>query len=232
MSKFLRLSLIAAVFAIAFNVFAVSEARAQNQIRELLKRMETHQNALKSLRADVTMVKYNAQLEENDPTFYGKVIYVPAKGRDALVRIDWNKPRKESLAVVNKEYVLYTENLKQAIVGKVDSSKGSVKANSALAFLSMSKDELQANYEVRYLGQETVQGGVPTVHLELIPKKAGSYKSADLWVDSNGMPVQAKVTETNGDATTILLSGLEKNVKINSSVFRISPPSGTKIIKG
>jgi outer membrane lipoprotein-sorting protein len=99
-----------------------------------------------------------------------------------------------------------------------------------LSFLS--KDQLKANYTVRYLGQEKVSGGVETWHLEMTPKNPTSYKSAEMWVDGNGMPIQIKVTESNNDTTTILLSGLQKNTTINASVFEVKLPKDTKKIEG
>lgn len=231
MIKFLRLGLAAIALTFFFNAFAVTETKAQGQLNEVLKRMEASRNTVSSLRANITMVKFNNQLGESD-TYQGTTVYLPAKGRDALVRIDWISPRKESLAVVNKEYVLYNAALKQAIRGKVNDTKGSAKANNALAFMNMSREQLKANYTVKYLGEEKVKGGTPTWRLELTPKIASGYKSAELWVDVDGMPIQAKVTENNGDSTTILLSNLQKNATIKASVFSINLPKGTKIVEG
>lgn len=116
-------------------------------------------------------------------------------------------------------------------MGKVNKAQNSAKANSAMAFMNMSKAQLQANYTINYLGQENV-GTAPTWHLELIPKTATSYKSAELWVDGNGMPIQAKVTENNSDTTTVLLYNLEKNVSIRGSDIQIHVPKGVKVIPG
>jgi outer membrane lipoprotein-sorting protein len=98
--------------------------------------------------------------------------------------------------------------------------------------MNMSKDQLKANYTIKYLGQEKVSGDVPTWRLELTPKKATSFKMAELWVDGNGMPIQAKVVESNNDTTTVLLSDFEKNAKINLSQFEVKLPKDTKIVKG
>lgn len=232
MKIFLKFSLPAFALMFLFNAFAVTETKAQaGPLGEILKRMDEHNKALVSLKASVMMDKYNSQLDEHDIS-EGKTTYLPQKNRDAYVRIDWSKPVEESLAVVNKEYVLYRPGLKQAIVGKVDKAQGNAKSNNALAFMNMSKAQLKANYTIKYIGQEKVNGGIPTWHLELIPKGKTNYKSADLWVDGNGMPVQAKVTENNDDTTTVLLSNLEKNTTINTSVFSISLPKGTKKING
>jgi len=231
MKSYLRINLAAIAVILFLNAFAVTDAKAQGQLNEILKRMEVNRNTMKTLRSDVTMVKYNSQLKESDTT-NGNSIYLPTKGRDALVRIDWTKPVVETLAVVNGKYVLHRPRLKQAIVGNAKDAKGSGKANGAMSFMNMSKEQLKANYTIKYLGQENVSGGTPTWRLELTPKAATNFKMAELWVDGNGMPVQAKVIETNNDTTTVLLSNFEKNAKINASQFEVKLPKGTQIIKG
>lgn len=232
MKSFLRLSLTAIAIALFFNAFSVVETKAQaNVLNEILKRMEINRNSMTSLRSNVTMVKYNSQLKESDTTT-GTSIYLPQKGRDAYVRIDWIKPVEEKLAVVNGEYVLYRPRLKQAIIGNAKNAKGNGKANSALAFMNMSKEQLKANYTIKYLGEEKVSGGTPTWHLELTPKTAANFKLAELWVDGDGMPIQAKVVENNNDFTTVLLSNFEKNATINAKQFKVDLPKGTKIIQG
>ncbi|MGI8884232.1 MAG: LolA family protein, partial [Pyrinomonadaceae bacterium] len=190
MSKFLRFGLTTLALLFVFNIFAVTETKAQI-VNKILDTMDAHYKALSSLQANVKMNKHNAQLGEND-VIEGTVKYLPLKGRDALVRIDWMKPVQESLAVVNKEYVIYTPRLGRAIVGKVDKAQGSAKSNSALAFMNMSKAQLKANYNMKYLGEEKVGDGTLTWHLELTPKIKTTYKVADIWVDGNGMPIQMR----------------------------------------
>lgn len=232
MNKILRLGLTTLALLFVFNAFAVTETKAQI-VNKILDTMDAHYKALSSLQANVKMDKYNAQLDEHDVT-EGTVKYVPQKDlkeNAALVRIDWTKPVQESLAVVNKEYVLYRPRLGQALVGKVDKAQGSAKSNSALAFINMSKAQLKANYNVKYLGEEKV-GGTPVWHLELTPKTKTTYKLADVWVDGNGMPIQMRVTENNNDATTVFLSNLDKNKTLNAKIFVINLPKGTKKLEG
>ena len=233
MKSFLRLSLTTIAATLFFSLVNISETKAQNFLPEILKRMDTNRQTLQTLRSSITMAKYNAQLGENDLT-QGSVIYLPGKSeREMYIRIDWTKPVQEQLAVIRGEYTLYRPRLGQAIVGKVDSAKNSAGAGNALGFMSMSKEQLKANYNVKYLGEETVSGGTKTWHLELSPKAASKYKAAEIWVDGNGMPVQAKVIESNNDSTTVLLTNLQKNQTINAKVFTIDfPKKSTKIIKG
>lgn len=231
MSKLLRAGFSVLTLALLFSVFTVIETNAQGIKNEILKRMDEHNKLLKSVQANVKMDKFNSQLDEHDIS-EGTVKYLPGSEKNMYVRINWTKPVEEQLAVVNGEYVLYRPRLKQAIVGKVDKAQGNAKTNGALAFMSMSKAQLNANYEVIYIGEEKVGSAVSTWHLKLTPKTASQYKQADIWIDGNGMPIQATVTEKNNDSTTILLSGIEKNKSIPSNVFAISPPKGTKIING
>jgi outer membrane lipoprotein-sorting protein len=213
-----------------FTAPAVIETKAQGAVNEVLKRMDDHYKVLKSLRTDTTMVKYDSVVQASD-TMRGKAMFLPLKGKNALVRIDWTKP-EESLAVVDKQYVIYRPRLKQAIVGNVDSAKGTAGANSPLAFINMSKEQLKANYNIKYLGEEKVGGTIPTWHLELTPKAAAKYKLAEIWVDGNGMPIQMKIIETNNDSTQVLLSNIEKNISLKTDVFKINLPKDTKIVKG
>lgn len=229
MNKYLRYGFAMLALALVINIFAAVETKAQNILPEVLKRMDAHQKALTSLKANVVMDNFNAQLDEHDMR-EGTAWYIPAKGRDALVRIDWLKPVEESLAVVNKQYLLYQPRKKTALTGNADSAKGSGNSG-ALGFMSMSKEQLRANYTVVYMGQETITGGIQTWHLKLTPKQAQKYKYAELWVDGNGMPLQAKVIENNDDATTILLSSLQKNVSIPASQFKIILPKDVKPTK-
>lgn len=233
MKLFFRLSFAAIVLTLFAGVFAVTNTNAQGggNLNEVLRRMEVNRNTMKTLRSNVTMVKYNAQLKEPD-TSQGTCIFMPIKEREALIRIDWTKPVAETLAVVEGKYVLYRPRLKQAITGNAKNAKGNGKANNAMAFMNMSKAELKANYNIKYLGEEMVQGGTKTVHLELTPKNTSTYKQADLWVDVNGMPIQAKVIESNNDYTTVLLSDFEKNAKLNLNQFKVKLPNDTKMIDG
>jgi outer membrane lipoprotein-sorting protein len=231
MQKFLKFSFAAMALMFVFGAFGVSESKAQGGIpNEILKRMEAHRQSLTSLQATVLMAKYNAQLQETDTT-EGTTMYLPAKGRDALVRIDWTRPVQETLSVVNKQYVLYRPRLNQAIVGKVDQKSKNTKGTNALTFMSMSKEQLKAAYNVQYLGQESVSGNIQTWHLKLTPKAAAEYQYAEIWVDGNGMPVQAKVVETNNDTTTVLLSNIQKNVTLDASKFKVNLPKKITIVK-
>src|SRR6195256_1305725 len=100
MKRLVPLSLILAVLAGASLISSPKAANAQSAglVSSVLNRMERNRQSLKSLKASLSMEKYNAQLRDKD-NYIGWVLYVPASGRDASVRIEWQKPRREILAV-------------------------------------------------------------------------------------------------------------------------------------
>jgi outer membrane lipoprotein-sorting protein len=228
MRNLLRYGLAAVVLTFVFSVFSAVPANAQ--INEVLKRMDDNYKLLTSLRTNVKYEKYDSGLKDSE-TMEGKAIYLPQKGKNAYFRVDWKAP-DESLAVVNKQYVIYRPKLRQAYVGNTDKKlKNSSGVSGPLAFLNMSKAQMKENYKMRYLGEETLSNGTSVWHLELTPIKAQSYKLAEIWVDKDGMPVQMKTVENNNDTSTVLLGGLEKNITLKGADFKIDLPEGTKIIK-
>src|SRR5438445_11877745 len=89
-------------------VYVVSTSNAANGqsaglVSSVLNRMERNRQSLKSLKASLSMEKYNAQLRDKE-NYSGWVLYVPASGRDASVRIEWQTPKHEILAVSKGEY--------------------------------------------------------------------------------------------------------------------------------
>jgi len=218
-----------AALVFVFSAFAPTKTNAQ--ISQILKQMESRYKNLKTLRADIRSEMYNEQLGESD-TFQGSLIFLPLKGRNALLRLDWKKPVEESLAVVDKQYVLYRPRLKQGYLGSTEKMKraDSLKG-SPVDFLNMSRAQLKTNYSIKYLGAEKLRSGTKTWRLELTPKTAQRYKKADLWIDGSGMPLQMKITERNNDANTILLSGVKKNGRVRRAEFKIILPKSVKIIK-
>lgn len=232
MKSYLRFILPAIVLMFIFGGVSAPESKAQlGTLGEILRRMDAHNKALTTLRADVTMGKQNAQLGDDPEITTGTAIYAKRPGKDALVRIDWKKPLEESLAVVDGRYIIYRTKLGVAYTGSAKEKSKDTKGNSALAFMNMSKADLSANYTAVYLGEATLSDGTRTVQLQLTPKTKTSYKSAELWIDVDGMPRQSKIVENNNDTTQVLLTNLKKNPSLKSSDFKVSYPDGTKVVK-
>ena len=228
-SSGLMLVLIASAFVA---VSPTANGQGAGLVSSVLSRMEKNRQSLKSLRAGINVVKYNSQIGSEDK-LAGVVIYMPSGGRQAAVRIDWTSPRKESMAVNNNRYTIYRPTQRTVYIGSSNNvGNGDNNANSLLAMMSMSKAQLEARFQpVKDVREETLWGGVSTIHLTLVPKGKASYKYAEVWIDGSGMPVQTKIVEKNDDSTTMRLTALEKNARISTGDFDIKLDSNVKIVK-
>jgi outer membrane lipoprotein-sorting protein len=230
MGNFLVNGLTAIALTFILGALAVIEADAQ-RVSEALKRMDAHYESLQTLQADITMEKFNSQLDETDVST-GKIKYIPKTDKRVMyVRVDWAKPVEEYMAVIGDGYRIYRPKMQQVYEGRTSEAKNNAKAGNALAFMSMKRKELNDNYSYRDLGDETIKGGVQAVHLELTPKIAATYKMAHIWVDKDGMPVMVRIVEKNNDSTTIFLSNLTKNGKLDGGDFDIKYPKSIKPIR-
>lgn len=232
MKRFVSVVLAILIVATALTATHPREASAQSAglVSSVLNNMERNRQSLKSLRAGISMEKYNAQLRDAD-SYNGTVLYVPSSGREGSVRIEWRSPQHEILAVINGKYTLFRPRLKMAYVGISKSNRN--KAGGILELMYMSRQQLEARFQpVQDVREETLWGGTSTIHLKLVPKSNASFKYAEIWVDSSGMPVQTKIVEKNDDATTMRLTGMEKNAKISPDEFKLELDSSVRIVKG
>src|SRR5215204_4157369 len=224
------------VLAFIFSVLVIvipttTNGQGVGLVSSVLSRMEKNRQSLKTLRAGISVVKYNSQLGVEDK-YNGVVIYMPGAARQASVRIDWSSPRKEVLAVSNNKYVIFRPSLGVAYAGDSRKMGNQNKAGGLMEMMNMSRQQLESRFQpVKDVREETLWGGVGTIHLTLVPKGNAGYKYAEVWIDSAGMPVQTKIVEKNDDSTTMRLTGLEKNQKISPSDFDIKFDSNAKIVK-
>ena len=217
------------ISALVFVFPATTNGQGAGLVSSVLSRMEKNRATLKSLRAGISMVKYNSQLGVEDK-YNGVVIYLPTGGRQAAVRIDWSSPRREVLAVSNNQYTIFRPALRVAYKGDARSKKN--EAGGLMEMMNMSRQQLEARFQpIKDVREETLWGGVSTIHLTLVPKGNAGYKYAEVWIDTSGMPVQTKIVEKNDDSTTVRLTGLEKNQKVSPADFDVKLDADVKIVK-
>lgn len=193
-------------------------------VAEIFKRFEGHQKALTSLHANIKMTKYNSQLSETEVS-EGAVSYFPEKN-DLSVRIDWTKPTPEVFLLDRGNFLIYRPRLKTALTGKLDAAK----KNAFMSFINFSLERLMKDYSIQYAGRQNVNDNVPAWRMILTPKTATNYRTIELWIDANGMPVQTKIVENNGDWTNVLLSDSQKNLGNKKADFNFLLPKNTRIV--
>jgi len=232
MKKLVPLGIVAVlVFGAMIKPSQTTEAQTAGLTSSILNRMEKNRQNLKSLRANISMEKYNAQLRDKD-NYRGVLAYMPAAGRGAFVRLEWTSPQHEILTSANGPYCLYRPRLNQALCGNSKSMpKGT--NNDVMRLMSMSATQLRSEFgPFEDIADVTLWGGVHTTHFKVVPKNGASYKHIEVWVDDSGMPVQTKMVEKNDDSTTVRLTDINKNAPIPGSDFVQKFDPSVKIVKG
>ena len=215
---------------------APPSARAQGpgMISSILNKMDRNRRDLRSLRAAMHMQKYNAQIRQSDDSF-GEVQYVAgASSSNSNIRVDWTRPSRESLAVSKGQYTLYRPRLNQAYQGSTTRAQGNAKVSGVLGFgLGISGSQLKNQFNVELVGEGELYSGSPHVWwLKLTPRGNQGFQFAEVWVTDDGMPIQTRVTEKNGDSTLVRLTNIQRNAAVPGDAFDIQLPPGTKIVRG
>lgn len=232
MKRLIPLGLVTAIILSAAVIVPPTTANGQGAglVSSVLNRLEKNRESMKSLRAGISMQKYNSQLRTNED-YNGSVMYLPGSGRNGSVRLEWTQPQHEIIAVAGGQYKILRPRLKIVYTGTV-TSKAPGGAGGVLDMMYMSRQQLETKFQpVRDVREETLWGNVSTIHLTLVPKGKAGYKYAEVWIDNAGMPVQTKIVEQNDDATTMRLTAVEKNVKLSSGDFELKIGSDIKVIK-
>jgi len=205
-----------------------ANAQGAGLVSSVLSRLEKNRASLKSLKAGITIEKYNSQIGSNEK-LEGLVIYLPGSGRQASMRIDWTRPTSEVLAVAKGRYQLYRPRLGVVYTGNQSKAP---QGSGLIDMMYMSKQQLETKFQpLQDVREETLGGGISTIHLTLIPKGNAGYKYAEIWIDSAGMPIQTKIVEKNDDTTTMRLTKLQKNVPVSSGDFELKLDSNVKVVK-
>lgn len=221
--------------AVLFVFGASSQIHAQSDagVNELYRKMDSNLKTLTSLKTRIRMEKYNVQIKDFDDQREGSGMFIPIKNSKSVnFRLDWQKGANEKLSVVDGTYKLYQPDLEQVIIGKNAEAQKSGKASSIFKLINMSAKDLRSNFYGDWKGQEVVANVHSTYKLHLTPKTAMDFKEADVWVNADGMVVQIRVYENNGDWTNILLFDIQKNAKVSKKDLAVQYPKNTKEIKG
>lgn len=234
MQNLFRYFLAALVCAFVFGLGTNANAQGPEKIRMLYQKMDGNLNTLKTLRTGIRMEKYNVQLKDYDDRRQGLALVIPMKGsRNANFLLKWEKGANEILSVVDGKYKLYQPALNQVIVGKnKDVQKGGGGAENAFKLINMSAKDLKANFDAKWNGAELVADIHSAWKITLIPKTAMQFDRAEVWINEEGMVVQFKVYDKNGDWTNVLLFDTQKNAKISKDDLIPKIPAGTKSVKG
>lgn len=221
-----------ATLAAPHTVSASTAAPAAQVMPSVLGKMEQAGRELKSLQAGIAQERIDRTLgvkEKSAGTLYYKA---GAQGAERVL-LEYTLPIPETVAVVGDKVTIYQPKINQVFL---TTRKASASKNRSLGFLGLAYSDAAAQMRERYnvtiLGDDEINGRMAT-QINLDPKdKSDGVQSLMIWVDQQTwLPVQYYVIEKNAK-TTITLSAMKPNVKLEDGKFQIDYPKNAKVVQG
>jgi outer membrane lipoprotein-sorting protein len=215
---------IVCLIALSFSPPVFSQAPA----REVLARMDAAAGAFRGISARISRVMHTAIINDNSSD--SGMFRMLKKGKDVRVLIQFDKPEPKSVAFDSRTAQVFNPKTKTVQVFDLGKQKSLVEQFLLLGFGSSGR-ELAKNYEIRYLGDETVSSQ-KTSRLELIPKSAKvreHYNKIELWIAGDGgHPIRQKLHEPSGNYMLMTYTEIQLNPPLNFSELELKLPADIK----
>jgi outer membrane lipoprotein carrier protein len=145
---------------------------------------------------------------------------VLAFSRPGKFRWTYVKPYAQLIVGDGSRVWIYDEDLKQVTVKKLDQALGSTPA----ALLAGNNEAMRAFR----LSDKGSKDGLEW--LEALPRdKEGNFERIRMGFDPSGLQVM-ELVDGFGQTTVLRFKALERNPKLDSALFRFSPPKGADVI--
>jgi outer membrane lipoprotein-sorting protein len=213
----------------AVAIFALTTQLGAQTLDAVYARLDKSSQQFKGVAADIRRDVYTAIV--NDHTIESGTIKVKHEKGVTRMLIDFTGRDSKTVAFDGATVSIYYPKIKTVQIYDVGDKRSLIDQFLLLGFGSSSAD-LQAHYDVTWVGEETIDGK-STGHIQLIPKAKDvlmRLKKAELWIADNGMPLQQRfLTSTGGDSTLVTYSNSKLNPPLTDSSLKLKYPSGVQI---
>jgi len=219
---------IAGIVGIAMS--AAARPKPAGDQEAVLDRVDRAGAAFRGMSAHLRRLSHTAVINE-DNVDSGTILLKRAHRRDLRMLIDLTEPDPRTVAFQGHTLEIYYP--KAATVQEIDVGNGKDRALLEQFFLlgfGTSRAELQASYNLRLVGQDTL-GGQKTEILELIPKSKEVLQhltKLEMWVAENGYPIQQKFYLGGGDYQVATYSDMKINPDLPDSALKLKTPKNVK----
>jgi outer membrane lipoprotein-sorting protein len=225
MNKFRKTFMFAAL-AILSSALALGQSADLHQV---LNQMDAAAARFKSAQADFVADTYTAVVDSHDIQ-KGTIAFRRAGGATQMVMHVMSDNGQTSLKDVlykDGELKYYQPAVKQETLLKAGSN---YERYFTLGFGGSGK-ELAANWNIKYLGTEPVDG-VETAKLDLTPKTpSDQFTHITVWIDAKrGVSLKQQVFQDSGDWRTAVYSNIRLN-NVPASAFTLKIAPGTQVTK-
>jgi outer membrane lipoprotein-sorting protein len=210
--------------------FGAAQKQDASALDSVMRKMDETSAHFQTAQADFVFDQYQKVVDETD-TQKGTVYYRKA-GQQIEMMAEFTDPDKKFVLYKNGKLQVYQPKIEQVMEYSAGANQQELESLMVLGFGGSGQD-LKKSYDVTYQGEETVNN-ISTAKLQLIPKNdklRGNLPQIILWIDlANGISVQQKLMQTQGDYRLAKYSAIKVNAKINNDVFRLKTTNKTKFV--
>ena len=203
---------------LAASAFGQSERGNLEQVLNLLDKASA---SFRSVQVDFVWDQYQKVVDDHD--MQKGVMYFRRSGPNVDVAADILQPEHKKLIFENGKVRVYSFKTGHEDQKEAGQNREEFESYLALGFGGSGHDLLK-NFDVRYAGEETVNG-VATYKLELTPKSQkvrNMFRLFILWIDpKTGMSVQQKALEGEYDYRLATYSSMKLNQKLPEDAFKL-----------
>lgn len=196
----------------------------------VLKTMDTAAAHFQAAQADFVFNQYQKVVDETD-TQKGTVYYRRA-GQQIEMLADFKEPERRFVLYKDGKLQVYEPKIEQVMEYSAGANRNQVETFLVLGFGGSGQD-LKKSFDVTLEREETIDN-IVTARLQLIPKNdktRSNFPQIILWIDlSNGISVQQKLLQTQGDYRLAKYSAINLKAKISNDVFRLKTTGKTQFV--
>ncbi len=212
----------------------LSSLAAQDQqsakLESVLQKMDDAAAHFQTAQADFVFNQYQKVVDETD-TQTGTVYYRKS-GQEIEMLAEFKEPDRKFVLYKNGKLQVYQPKIEQVMEYSAGANREQLESFLVLGFGGSGQD-LKKRFDVSYQGWEMIDN-TPTAKLQLIPKDAktlSNFPQIILWIGlDNGISVQQKLIQTQGDYRLAKYFGINLKAKIGNDVFRLKTTGKTKFV--
>jgi outer membrane lipoprotein-sorting protein len=205
-------------------------AAANDNLQQVLARMDKASNDFKSMTAQVTYITYTDVLNDKS-TESGTVTMKKVQAGGVQGRVDFTVPDHKIVTIEKHRVQEYLPKINTLQVFDLDKHGEQLDKFFMIGF-GTSGTELAKDYDVTVLGTENGKGP-SAIHLQLIPRapEARQYvQKLELWIPDQGdpYPLREKILEPSADYRLVTYSDLKINPQLQPDALQLKLPPGVK----
>lgn len=210
---------------------AASLAAANDNLQQVLARMDKAASEFKAMTAQITHVTHTEVLNDDSTPETGAATMKKVQPGEVQAKLEFTSPDAKIITIEKRRVQEYLPKINTLQIYDLDKHGPQLDKFVMIGF-GTSGTEIAASYDVTILASEQVNGQA-LMRLQLIPKsgEVKKYvKKLELWIPPQGdpYPVREKISEPSGDYLLVTYSNLTINPPLKPDALELKLRAGVK----